>query len=52
MSTMRNVSSNTSQRPTSNALVQFHHHNLNFPHLMMIAMENIPPTRDLSLAMR
>jgi euchromatic histone-lysine N-methyltransferase len=35
-----------------NVLVQFvlyDHNNLMFPHIMLFAMENIPPLRELSL---
>ncbi|KAM7256969.1 hypothetical protein ACFE04_012710 [Oxalis oulophora] len=52
VSRMRNVASYMSHSPTPNVMVQFvmyDHNNLMFPHLMLFAMENIPPLRELSL---
>ncbi|KAJ9154094.1 hypothetical protein P3X46_027468 [Hevea brasiliensis] len=52
VSRMRNVASYVSHSSTPNVLVQFvlyDHNNLMFPHLMLFAMENIPPLRKLSL---
>jgi len=52
VSTMRNVACYISHSSTPNVLVQFvlyDHNNLMFPHLMLFAMENIPPMRELSL---
>jgi [histone H3]-lysine9 N-trimethyltransferase EHMT len=52
ISMMRNVASYISHSPTPNVFVQlvlFDHHNWRFPHLMVFAMENIPPMRELSL---
>lgn len=52
VSTMRNVACYMSHSSTPNVLVQFvlhDHNNLMFPHLMLFAMENIPPMRELSL---
>ncbi|XP_004292255.1 PREDICTED: histone-lysine N-methyltransferase family member SUVH9-like [Fragaria vesca subsp. vesca] len=52
VSKMRNVACYMSQSSTPNVMVQFvlyDHNNLMFPHLMLFAMENIPPMRELSL---
>ncbi|XP_014505842.1 histone-lysine N-methyltransferase family member SUVH9 [Vigna radiata var. radiata] len=52
VSTMRNVACYMSHSSSPNVLVQFvlyDHNNLMFPHLMLFAMENIPPMRELSL---
>ncbi|KAJ7955502.1 Histone-lysine N-methyltransferase family member protein [Quillaja saponaria] len=52
VSKMRNVACYMSHSETPNVLVQFvlyDHNNLMFPHLMLFAMENIPPMRELSL---
>ncbi|OAY28166.1 histone-lysine N-methyltransferase family member SUVH9 [Manihot esculenta] len=52
VSRMRNVACYMSQSSTPNVLVQpvlYDHNNLMFPHLMLFAMENIPPLRELSL---
>ncbi|KAJ7979768.1 Histone-lysine N-methyltransferase family member protein [Quillaja saponaria] len=52
VSKMRNVACYMSHSDTPNVLVQFvlyDHNNLMFPHLMLFAMENIPPMRELSL---
>ncbi|XP_062166894.1 histone-lysine N-methyltransferase family member SUVH9-like [Alnus glutinosa] len=52
VSRMRNVACYISHSTTPNVLVQFvlyDHNNLMFPHLMLFAMENIPPLRELSL---
>ncbi|KAJ1440356.1 hypothetical protein SESBI_01926 [Sesbania bispinosa] len=52
VSRMRNVACYISHSSTPNVLVQFvlyDHNNLMFPHLMLFAMENIPPMRELSL---
>ncbi|GLT76799.1 hypothetical protein SLA2020_484370 [Shorea laevis] len=52
VSRMRNVACYMSHSTTPNVLVQFvlyDHNNLMFPHLMLFAMENIPPMRELSL---
>ncbi|BAT98759.1 hypothetical protein LR48_Vigan06g138500 [Vigna angularis] len=52
VSRMRNVACYMSHSSTPNVLVQFvlyDHNNLMFPHLMLFAMENIPPLRELSL---
>ncbi|KAK7360749.1 hypothetical protein VNO77_02758 [Canavalia gladiata] len=52
VSTMRNVACYMTHSSTPNVLVQFvlyDHNNLMFPHLMLFAMENIPPMRELSL---
>ncbi|KAG2383813.1 Histone-lysine N-methyltransferase family member SUVH9 histone H3-K9 methyltransferase [Vigna angularis] len=48
----RNVACYMSHSSSPNVLVQFvlyDHNNLMFPHLMLFAMENIPPMRELSL---
>ncbi|XP_050216727.1 histone-lysine N-methyltransferase family member SUVH9-like [Mercurialis annua] len=52
VSRMRNVACYISHSLTPNVLVQYvlyDHNNLMFPHLMLFAMENIPPLRELSL---
>lgn len=52
VSKMRNVACYMSQSTTPNVMVQlvlYDHNNLMFPHLMLFAMENIPPLRELSL---
>ncbi|KAG2727763.1 hypothetical protein I3760_01G173200 [Carya illinoinensis] len=52
VSRMRNVACYMSHSETPNVLVQFvlyDHNSLMFPHLMLFAMENIPPLRELSL---
>ena len=52
VSRMRNVACYMSHSSSPNVLVQFvlyDHNNLMFPHLMLFAMESIPPMRELSL---
>ncbi|GAY46594.1 hypothetical protein CUMW_098270 [Citrus unshiu] len=52
VSRMRNVACYISHSPTPNVMVQFvlyDHNNLMFPHLMLFALENIPPLRELSI---
>ncbi|GMH08276.1 hypothetical protein Nepgr_010116 [Nepenthes gracilis] len=52
VSRMRNVACYISHSTSPNLLVQFvlyDHNNMMFPHLMLFAMENIPPMRELSL---
>ncbi|EEF34004.1 histone-lysine n-methyltransferase, suvh, putative [Ricinus communis] len=52
VSRMRNVACYLSHSSTPNAMVQyvlFDHNNLMFPHLMLFALENIPPLREISL---
>ncbi|KAJ9700834.1 hypothetical protein PVL29_006249 [Vitis rotundifolia] len=52
VSRMRNLACYMSHSSCPNVLVQFvlyDHHNLLFPRLMLFAMENIPPLRELSL---
>ncbi|GAB2295328.1 Histone-lysine N-methyltransferase member suvh2 [Dionaea muscipula] len=52
VSRMRNVSCYISHSTSPNILVQFvlyDHNNMMFPHVMLFAMENIPPMRELSL---
>ncbi|KAI4338074.1 hypothetical protein L6164_016427 [Bauhinia variegata] len=52
VSRMRNVACYMSHSSTPNVMVQFvlyDHNNLMFPHIMLFAMENIPPMRELSL---
>ncbi|MED6219243.1 Histone-lysine N-methyltransferase member suvh2 [Stylosanthes scabra] len=52
VSRMRNVACYISHSSSPNVLVQFvlyDHNNLMFPHLMLFAMETIPPMRELSL---
>ncbi|KAI3716411.1 hypothetical protein L1987_67274 [Smallanthus sonchifolius] len=52
VSRMRNLACYMSHSSCPNVLVQlvlFDHSNIAFPHLMLFAMENIPPLRELSL---
>ncbi|KAL3626503.1 Histone-lysine N-methyltransferase member suvh2 [Castilleja foliolosa] len=52
VSRMRNVACYMSHSSIPNVFVQlvmYDHNNLSFPHLMLFAMENIPPLRELSL---
>ncbi|KAL2508745.1 Histone-lysine N-methyltransferase family member SUVH9 [Forsythia ovata] len=52
VSRMRNVACYMSHSSSPNVIVQlvlFDHNNISFPHLMLFAMENIPPMRELSL---
>ncbi|KAF5185094.1 Histone-lysine N-methyltransferase Su(var)3-9 [Thalictrum thalictroides] len=52
VSRMRNVACYFSHSSTPNVLVQFvmyDHTSTSYPHLMLFAMENIPPLRELSL---
>ncbi|KEH40794.1 putative histone-lysine N-methyltransferase chromatin remodeling SET family [Medicago truncatula] len=52
VSRMRNVACYISHSSTPNVMVQFvlyDHNNLMFPHIMLFAMENIPPLREFSL---
>ncbi|KAI3725270.1 hypothetical protein L1987_65051 [Smallanthus sonchifolius] len=52
VSRMRNVACYLSHSSCPNVLVQlvlYDHSNFAFPHLMLFAMENIPPMRELSL---
>ncbi|KAF8401997.1 hypothetical protein HHK36_012948 [Tetracentron sinense] len=52
VSRMRNVACYISHSSSPNVLVQFvlyDHHNVFYPHLMLFAMEIIPPLRELSL---
>ncbi|KAL3506247.1 hypothetical protein ACH5RR_031629 [Cinchona calisaya] len=52
VSRLRNVACYTSHSTCPNALVQpflHDHNNLSFPHLMLFAMENIPPLREICL---
>ncbi|KAK8684626.1 hypothetical protein V6N13_040642 [Hibiscus sabdariffa] len=52
VSRMRNVACYISHSSSPNVLVQcvlYDHNNLMFPHLMLFAMENIPPLRELSI---
>ncbi|XP_022760402.1 histone-lysine N-methyltransferase family member SUVH9-like [Durio zibethinus] len=52
VSRMRNVACYMSHSSSPNVLVQYvlyDHNNLMFPHLMLFAMENIPPMRELSI---
>ncbi|XP_058760332.1 histone-lysine N-methyltransferase family member SUVH9-like [Vicia villosa] len=52
VSTMRNVACYMSHSSSPNVFVQFvlyDHNNLMFPHVMLYAMENIPPMRELSV---
>ncbi|XP_074305077.1 histone-lysine N-methyltransferase family member SUVH2-like [Silene latifolia] len=52
VSSMRNVACYISHSTSPNVMVQFvlyDHNNILFPHLMLFAMENIPPLRELSL---
>lgn len=52
VSKMRNVACYFSHSSAPNVMVQYvlyDHNNLMFPHIMLFAMENIPPLRELSL---
>lgn len=52
VSRMRNVACYISHSSSPNVLVQlvlYDHSDMMFPHLMLFAMENIPPLRELSL---
>ncbi|XP_059632287.1 histone-lysine N-methyltransferase family member SUVH9-like [Cornus florida] len=52
VSRMRNVACYMSHSSSPNVMVQFvlyDHNNFLFPHLMLFAMENIPPLREVSL---
>ncbi|XP_071726489.1 histone-lysine N-methyltransferase family member SUVH9-like [Rutidosis leptorrhynchoides] len=52
VSRMRNLACYMSHSSCPNVLVQlvlYDHSNFSFPHLMLFAMENIPPLRELSL---
>ncbi|XVE65742.1 hypothetical protein DITRI_Ditri08aG0023900 [Diplodiscus trichospermus] len=52
VSRMRNVACYISHSSSPNVLVQYvlyDHNNLMFPHLMLFALENIPPMRELSI---
>ncbi|KAL3828307.1 hypothetical protein ACJIZ3_017109 [Penstemon smallii] len=52
VSRMRNLACYMSHSPSPNVFVQlvlYDHNNVSFPHLMLFAMENIPPMRELSL---
>ncbi|XP_071940673.1 histone-lysine N-methyltransferase family member SUVH2-like [Coffea arabica] len=52
VSRLRNVACYISHNSNPNALVQpvlYDHDNVSFPHLMLFAMENIPPLREISL---
>ncbi|KAL3506253.1 hypothetical protein ACH5RR_031635 [Cinchona calisaya] len=52
VSRLRNVACYIRHSSSPNALVQpvlHDHNNLSFPHLMLFAMENIPPLREISL---
>ncbi|XP_030470039.1 histone-lysine N-methyltransferase family member SUVH2-like [Syzygium oleosum] len=52
VSKMRNVACYISHSTKPNVLVQrvlYDHNNISFPHLMLFAMENIPPLTELSL---
>lgn len=52
VSTMRNVACYMSHSSSPNVFVQYvlyDHNNLMFPHVMLYAMENIPPLRELSI---
>ncbi|KAI3469876.1 hypothetical protein Pfo_026539 [Paulownia fortunei] len=52
VSRMRNVACYMSHSSSPNVLVQlvlYDHNNVSFPHLMLFALENIPPMRELSL---
>ncbi|KAI3430100.1 uncharacterized protein J3R85_008241 [Psidium guajava] len=52
VSKMRNVACYISHSSISNVMVQYvlyDHNNVSFPHIMLFAMENIPPLRELSL---
>ncbi|KAL9259822.1 Histone-lysine N-methyltransferase family member SUVH9-like protein [Drosera capensis] len=52
VSRLRNVACYISHSTSPNVMVQFvlfDHNNMMFPHLMVFALENIPPMRELSL---
>ncbi|XP_073132578.1 histone-lysine N-methyltransferase family member SUVH9-like [Henckelia pumila] len=52
VSRMRNLACYMSHSSCSNVMVQlvlYDHNNVSFPHLMLFALENIPPMRELSL---
>ena len=52
VSRMRNVACYISHSSTPNVMVQFvfnDHNNLVYPHMMLFAMENIPPLREFSI---
>ncbi|CAM8924440.1 hypothetical protein QQ045_022316 [Rhodiola kirilowii] len=52
VSRMRNVACYMSHSSSPNVMVQlvlYDHNNFSFPHLMIFAMENVPPLRELSL---
>ncbi|KAK4354873.1 hypothetical protein RND71_027067 [Anisodus tanguticus] len=52
VSRMRNLACYMSHSSSPNVLVQpvlYDHNNVSFPHLMLFAMENIPPLRELSI---
>ncbi|KAK4478248.1 hypothetical protein RD792_017533 [Penstemon davidsonii] len=52
VSKMRNLACYMSHSSSPNVFVQlvlYDHSNVSFPHLMLFAMENIPPLRDLSI---
>ncbi|XP_039138917.1 histone-lysine N-methyltransferase family member SUVH9-like [Dioscorea cayenensis subsp. rotundata] len=52
VSRTRNVASYLSHSSTPNVFLQcvlFDHYNTSYPHLMIFAMENIPPLRELSI---
>ncbi|KAK9664687.1 hypothetical protein RND81_14G061000 [Saponaria officinalis] len=52
VSRMRNVACYISHSTSPNVMVQlvlYDHNNILFPHLMLFALENIPPMRELSL---
>ncbi|KEH20298.1 putative histone-lysine N-methyltransferase chromatin remodeling SET family [Medicago truncatula] len=52
VSTMRNVASYMSHSSSPNIFIQYvlyDHNNLLFPHVMLYAMENIPPMRELCI---
>jgi [histone H3]-lysine9 N-trimethyltransferase EHMT len=49
VSRARNVACYFSHSCSPNVFVQFDHYNAAYPHLMIFAMENIPPLRELSI---
>ncbi|KAG9151147.1 hypothetical protein Leryth_002714 [Lithospermum erythrorhizon] len=52
VSRMRNVACYISHSSAPNAFVQlvlYDHNNISFPHLMLFALENIPPLREISI---
>ncbi|KAJ8561216.1 hypothetical protein K7X08_027406 [Anisodus acutangulus] len=52
VSRLRNLACYMSHSSSPNVLVQptlYDHNNVSFPHLMLFAMENIPPLRELSI---